>query len=305
MQGFGASGAWWPNDLIDFESCVQEQSRRPAVWDEWNRAERLSLQHRRWGCRGYASGPTPETFLVSPGVYDWSRDPWRRRFLRMAAERGVPILIGFVNSAPPSGRRTASPAADTSSRGRGRLRALPCRRGGPSSATIEGITLSYVSPMNEPDYHLRRRLSRRHGCPVEQRAPLIQALGQELAARAPYCRVIADESSRTGEHFLREARAGSRCPDTSDYVAALAHHRYDFPERLTLELARELAEQRGKPLWSTEVWLLRFPHRIVGPAVRSDDRQRADAGQPDLAGHDGRQRRGVPLVGGLLVGDGV
>jgi O-glycosyl hydrolase len=41
--------------------------------------------------------------------------------------------------------------------------------------------------------------------------------------------------------------------DTSDYVAALAHHRYDFPNDVTLELARELGEHAGKPLWSSEV----------------------------------------------------
>ena len=43
----------------------------------------------------------PETMLVSPGVYDWSRDPGGRLFLRSAAKRDVPILIGFANSAPP------------------------------------------------------------------------------------------------------------------------------------------------------------------------------------------------------------
>jgi hypothetical protein len=41
--------------------------------------------------------------------------------------------------------------------------------------------------------------------------------------------------------------------DTQTYVAALAHHRYDFPNDITLELARELGEQFGTPLWSTEV----------------------------------------------------
>jgi O-glycosyl hydrolase len=107
--------------------------------------------------------------------------------------------------------------------------------------------------MNEPDYIFADGFQEGMGVPIEQRAPLVRALGLELAARAPYCRVIADESSRTGEHFLREAQQWLEVADTSSFVAALAHHRYDFPNDVTLELARELGKRADKPLWSTEL----------------------------------------------------
>ena len=42
----------------------------------------------------------PETFYVSPGVYNWSADAQGVFFLTQAAYRGVPSLTMFANSAP-------------------------------------------------------------------------------------------------------------------------------------------------------------------------------------------------------------
>jgi hypothetical protein len=101
MQGFGASGAWWPNDLIRFDSGAQGR-----VADLLFGPSGINLSVYRYNIGGGGVGVThpghdTEAFLVSPGTYDWSRDRGGLRFLRLAAERRVPILIGFANSAPP------------------------------------------------------------------------------------------------------------------------------------------------------------------------------------------------------------
>ncbi len=65
--------------------------------------------------------------------------------------------------------------------------------------------------------------------------------------------MIADESSRTGEHFLHEVSSWLATPGAASYVAALAVHRYDYPNDLVLGLADALSETYGIPLWSTEL----------------------------------------------------
>jgi O-glycosyl hydrolase len=134
-------------------------------------------------------------------------------FLHMAAERGVPILIGFANSAPSVWTTTGGSCGGSLAPG----------AEGPFAQYLvdvvshfrdaEGIPLSYLSPMNEPDHRFEGCGQEGMSVPVDQRATLVQAVGRELAVRIPDCQVIADESSRTGEHFMREA---ARWLDASD-----------------------------------------------------------------------------------------
>jgi O-glycosyl hydrolase len=253
MQGFGAAGAWWPNDLVRFRPAVQE-----SVADMLFGPDGIGLSVYRYNIGGGGTGVNnpvraPETFLVSPGVYEWGRDPGGRLFLQMAAERGVPVLIGFVNSAP---------AVWTTTEGSCGGALAPGSEGAFASylvdvvthlRDVQGVTLSYLSPMNEPDYRFEGCGQEGMSVPPDQRATLVHAVGRELAARAPDCQLIADESSRTGEHFMREASQWLTVPGTPDYVAALAVHRYDYPNDLVLELADSLATLYDKPLWSTEL----------------------------------------------------
>jgi hypothetical protein len=71
MQGFGAAGAWWPNDLIRFRPEVCEQ-----VADMLFAPDGIGLSVYRYNIGGGGTGVNnpvrvAETFLVSPGVYDW------------------------------------------------------------------------------------------------------------------------------------------------------------------------------------------------------------------------------------------
>src|SRR5436190_15770315 len=81
VEGFGASGAWWPNDLVNFAAEVQDRVAALLFGPDG-----LALSVYRYNIGGGGVGVTvparaPETFLVSPGVYDWSRDPGGRLFL--------------------------------------------------------------------------------------------------------------------------------------------------------------------------------------------------------------------------------
>src|SRR5439155_11040451 len=74
IDGFGASGAWWPNDVVDFTPAAQEQIGALL----FGRAG-IALSSYRFniGAGGSLSDPVRETqsFLVRPGGWDWPRDP--------------------------------------------------------------------------------------------------------------------------------------------------------------------------------------------------------------------------------------
>jgi O-glycosyl hydrolase len=253
IEGFGVAGAWWPNDLIRFDPSVQAM-----VAERLFGAGGIALSAYRYNIGSGGVGVehqvrAPEGFLIAPGEYDWLRDPGGRRFLSLAADHGVPVLIGFANSAPPVWTTTGTSCGGLLQPGAEAAFAAYLTDVVEHFHAAEGVTLSYVSSMNEPAYRFEGCGQEGMAVPAPQRATLIQALGRTLAARAPYARVIADESSRVRQHFLAEVPQWLGVGDTAEHVAALAHHLYDFPDAATLREARALGERYGKPLWSTEI----------------------------------------------------
>ena len=92
-----------------------------------------------------------------------------------------------------------------------------------------------------------------HGRARGQRAAVVSAVGAELAAATPYSRVIADESSLAAFQFLPEVPQWLSIPGTSKWVAALAHHTYEFPTDALAAQVATLGPQFHKPLWMTEI----------------------------------------------------
>lgn len=98
--GIGGSGAWWPMDLYHFPEATR-QNLSALLFSQ----DGLGLSSYRYniGSGGVnVSNPVraPETFYVSPGVYDFSKDPQGVYFLLAAAKRGVQSVTAFANSAP-------------------------------------------------------------------------------------------------------------------------------------------------------------------------------------------------------------
>jgi O-glycosyl hydrolase len=253
IDGFGASGAWWVNDLANFSGANQRRAAELLFG-----ADGLRLSAYRYniggGGVGVAAGDrAPQTPLVSPGSYDWSRDPGGTRFLRYAAELGVADIVGFVNSAPAvwtdNGRSCG-----------GHLRA------GTEAAfatyltdvvthfAAEGVGIDYLSPMNEPTNSFEGSPCSQEGMLVDvaQRDDIVRALGRELAARSPGTRISADESTSVSR-FNSEVPQWMAQPDTARYVANLAHHTYDFPSDPALAGVAAVGRQFGKPTWGSEI----------------------------------------------------
>lgn len=87
-------------DLYNFPDDVRQNVSDLLFSDDG-----LGLSSYRWnvGAGGVGvSNPVraPETFYVSAGQYDWSKDPQGAYFLQAAAQRGVEDLTMFANSAP-------------------------------------------------------------------------------------------------------------------------------------------------------------------------------------------------------------
>jgi O-glycosyl hydrolase len=251
IQGFGASGAWWPYDVAHFSSTARER-----VGDLLFTSAGLDLSIFRYEIGSGGEGVTnparaPQTFAVSPGVYDWSRDVDGRIFLQQASDRGVPVLIGFVVS-PPKFWTTNGETCG------GYLKA------GSETAFAnyitdvvthlhdQGVTLSYVSPMNEPDNPFVGCWQEGAAVPVSQRARVVGVLAGSLAKRAPYTQVIADESSLLKTQLIPHLGSWLTSSNASQ-VGAIATHLYDYPTTTTFSAAASAAAKLARPLWSSEI----------------------------------------------------
>ncbi len=253
MEGFGASGAWWPNDLGRFPVSVQEHVANLLFGSDG-----IGLSAYRYNIGGGGVGVTNpirsvQSFLLGPGAYDWSADPGGMKFLGLARERGVPVLEGFVNSAPPGWTSNHKSCGGQLTPGDERAYAVYLAQVVHHLAVVDGIHLSYVSPMNEPDNSFGSCGQEGMAVPVGQRAAVVKALGRALADRAPFARVIADESSLAAFQFLPEVPQWLSGGGTSNWLAALAHHTYEFPTDAQASMVSVLGPRFGKPLWMTEI----------------------------------------------------
>ncbi|MCU1464596.1 MAG: hypothetical protein JWM72_524 [Actinomycetia bacterium] len=243
IQGFGASGAWWPIDLASFPPSVQR-----SVANMLFTANGISLSGYRYNIGGGGTGVT----TPDRAPKEFADDAAGLLFLHAANSAGVPILTGFVYSAPPSLTTNGKACG-------GNL--IPGTEASYAHHLVDvvvglhdgdHITLKYISPMNEPDNAMGACSQEGMQVPVSQRAAVVQALGQELARRAPYTKVIADET--TADAILaNEAPQWLSVPGTASFVAAIAHHTYDFPNDALRKLVPPIAARFHKPTWMTEI----------------------------------------------------
>lgn len=144
-----------------------------------------------------------ECFLLPDGTYDWEKQRGQRRFMKLARERGVETLLGFFNS-PPVYYTKNGLATNT---GRDGTFNLQENRYGDfarfiadvvdSLAIKEGLTLDYISPVNEPDGHWNWQGPKQEGTPAikTEIARLTRMLDEEFTSRGINSRIIIPESS--------------------------------------------------------------------------------------------------------------
>lgn len=251
IQNIGASGAWWVNDLARFSPAVQQR-----VAELLFSPSGIQLSAYRYNIGGGGTGVragdrAPQSLMVSPGRYDWNRDPGGTTFLRYAAKHGVPDIVGFVNSAPATWMSNGKSCGGT-------LKSGSLQAYANYIADIvthfgaEGVKINYISPMNEPAVSFSQCTQEGMLTPVSLRDDIVRTVGQTLASRAPSTRVSADESDKVAR-FLNEVPQWINQPGTAQYVANLAHHTYDFPTDSSLAKIPPMAKQHGKPTWATEI----------------------------------------------------
>ncbi|MFJ5972549.1 glycoside hydrolase [Streptomyces sp. NPDC093060] len=251
IDDFGASGAWWVNDLKNFDPKVQAR-----VAELLFSHQGLDLSAYRYNIGGGGAGVTyapraPEDFLNSDGSYDWSKDKAGRYFLYAAAKYGVKDLIGFVNSAPAAWKTNGKSCG-------GYLKADNEQDFAKYVADVtdhfarQGVKLDYISPFNEPTNSFDSCGQEGMLVDPSQRDDIVRALGAEQRARHQKTGIIADESTSTVK-FNEEIPQWVSQPGTAQYVSKLAHHTYDNPSDANRAKVYETSKAAGRQSWSTEI----------------------------------------------------
>ena len=243
IAGFGASGAWWPIDLERFPESVRRDVGRMLF-----SADGIELSGYRYNIGGGGAGVTSPN--RAPKQYP--ADTAGLMFLELASDAHVPVLTGFVNSAPPSFTTNGKACGGDLKPGSETAYAEYLAGVVASLRAYQHITLQYVSPMNEPDDSFPDCGQEGMKVPVEQRGAVVRALAAALARRAPWAKVIADETTADALTASEVPQWLSE-PGTVGSLAAIAHHTYDFPNDALRRLLPPVSKRFDRPTWMTEI----------------------------------------------------
>ena len=181
-----------------------------------------------------------ESFMNTDGFYDWTRDGPGMYYLRAAEAANVSSITFFVNAAPSGLNATTASSA-------------PC--GGTLEATAilafvtyietvlaywanQGITIDFISPMNEPDDSFSSCGQEGMAVPQSIRTAVFQQLRAALlastSAGAKAVKIMGDETSQIASQALRHYESWLPETLTGHYIDAIAVHMYDWPDDATL-----------------------------------------------------------------------
>ena len=167
VAGFGASGAWWPIDLERFPESVRRDVGRMLF-----SADGIELSGYRYNIGGGGAGVTAPNRAPKP----YPDDTAGLFFLRLASDAHVPVLTGFVNSAPPSFTTNGKACGGDLKPGRETAYADYLAGVVASLRNDQHIALHYVSPMNEPDDSFPDCGQEGMKVPIAQRGPVVLSL---------------------------------------------------------------------------------------------------------------------------------
>lgn len=172
MDGFGAAGAWWAQDVGGWAG------QRDRVADLlFDREKGAGLSIYRYNIGGgdgeHITDPwrRAETFEVAPRQYDWTRDANAMWMLHAARGRGVGQFVAFANS--PPARMTHSGQTTGGHSGESNLK--PEAYGEFAQYLVdvvrhlrddEGVPVQWLSPINEPQWFWQSK-NGQEGCHYE------------------------------------------------------------------------------------------------------------------------------------------
>lgn len=233
---------------------------------------------------------TAETFEVSEGVYDWSRQSNEQWFLGAAKARGVEQFVAFVNSPPArmtrNGLTRCTPDVGTTNLKEGfegqfaRYLAdiLQHFRDHPDEAMR--IEFDWISPVNEPQWDWNENSQEGNRASNDDIKAIILALHAELEARNLNTRISAMESGSILDMFLGSLKASftnkqlygdyldAFCgdPAVNDKIGGkISAHSYWFdlvPELLIptrQRLRAKIDQYPGWKYWMTEYCVMQGP----------------------------------------------
>lgn len=208
LTSFGASGAWWPNDLNHFPTNVQQQLGEFLFSENG-----MYLSSYRYNMGGDGGNDTRqvstydslvESFLLRNGTYDWSRDYAGVNFLKMAQNYTVPYITFFINAAP-------SAIADNGAACGWNMTLAKVPEFATYISTVlihwinQGIDIKYTSALNEPDNN--RLLCTQEGMEVVPglRPAVFEAIRSALDnSTASKVGIIGDETSQITTQAIPE-----------------------------------------------------------------------------------------------------
>jgi O-glycosyl hydrolase len=271
MDGFGASGAWWPSWVGDYPREKQEQ-----LLDLLFTAERgiaLSIYRYNIPAGGGAEIRRPERATAkietSPRNYDLLADRKALEILRGVRKRGVERFVLFANS--PPGRLTRNGLASGGEKGGSNFR--PGAEAEFAKYLIDVATkirdeydLPHVAvaPINEPQWKWGERRRTQEGChytPTEA-AAVIRATIEEAERRKTGLRVEAPESGAWKE-TMPYAAAMFADPVIDRHIQDLAIHSY-WTDQPTRRRAAEALREKfpSKRIAMTEYCQMKTGHDL-------------------------------------------
>jgi O-glycosyl hydrolase len=231
---------------------------------------------------------TVETFEVSEGVYDWTRQAEERWFLHAAQERGVEEFIAFVNS--PPGRMTRNGYTNcTENLGSTNLKPGYEGQFARYLADIlkffrddEGILFDHISPVNEPQWEWNRSNQEGNRASNADIIAIVKALYDELQNQDLETEIsICESGAINAWHQLNSGMTSKYKTEYGNYLDELignpeisdkigkhfGGHSY-WSDRLTGQLVEHRAAARpyfteyfdlGWKYWATEYCILDGP----------------------------------------------
>jgi hypothetical protein len=298
IENFGASDCWRTERLIAWP----EASRQRVADLLFSPDKGIGLSCWRFnigaGINPRITEPwrTAETFELTAGKYDWTRQAGQRWFLRAAKSRGVPQFLAFSLSGTSRMTRNGLTYA---SRGRWTTNLRPgmemeyaryladiVEHFHGNADPEERIAFNYLSPVNEPQWDWIGRSQEGDRASNEDIRRLVRPLGAELRRRRLPTEIVAPESgnlpdmsslnrkmttsygAQYGNYF--DELAGD--PSISEMLSKrLCYHSY-WSDRLDgplvahrRDLGRKLASYPGWKLWQTEYCVMEGPEGEGGP----------------------------------------
>lgn len=261
IEGFGASGAWWAQDVGGWD----EPNRSRLIELLFDREKGIGLSIYRYNIGGGAGDNIidpwrrTETFELEPGVYDWSADANAVWVLRAAHAAGVEKFVVFANS--PPARMTVSSKVTGGDDGESNLQPGMADDFARYMVDIvrhlrkdEGVPIGWISPINEPQWPWQAK-NGQEGChyTTDEILVVVRALLEAIGESGMDVKVSTPEAGEWKFAQVYVKALFGEDPDVARQLDHFAVHSYwsdlDHKLRLAEYVRREHPQVR---LWMSE-----------------------------------------------------